>query len=388
MPDTRPGSIFDNQGICQACHNYDKHQQTDWGERWRELELLCEKHRGDGKIYDCLIPVSGGKDSHFLVKTLKEDMGMTPLLFTVTDPFTKTNAGAHNIKNLIERFGCDHFAFTLNTDLHRQIIRKDFEENLHPLRILEMLIYIVPTMFAANLGIPLVFYGENSSFLYGTSPDDIPDALPSIRAMYDVLRTDFWGKNPSDDVIPDSISPTMKEQLEKRPIANMKIGEALRRHLRMLESQTLPEVYYMSYYAPWDDEEHYELAKQYDFQDLEGEWIREGWLENYTQIDSYGYLVHIWCKYPKFGFQRVTDMMSRWIRKGGISRDKALEIMRPAHLGGDINNFKDHLLDPTALEDFCNFCGYSKERFWAIVDRHYNRDIFEERPEGWQLKEK
>jgi len=366
MPDTRPGLTFNDEGVCQACLNFDRRQKTDWQQRWQLLSKLCAQYRGDGTTYDCLIAVSGGKDSHFLVHTLKE-FGMHPLLFNVTDPFTTTKAGAHNLPNLSNHFGCDLQQFTLNVDLHRKLIRHDFETELNPLKVIEMLIYILPTFHAAMLDIPLVFFGEDSGYLYGGSKEDTPDALPSIRAMYDVLRTDFWGKNPTREA-----------------------GKELRLCMYPATFGHV-QVHYMSYYVPWDDEENYKVAKQHGFRDLEGEWRREGWLENYTQIDSYGYLVHIWCKYPKFGFQRVTDMASRWIRKKKGNWRKAIyDLTQPWNrkeaMGIDVPP-KDHKLDPLALKDFCNFCGYSERRFWSIVDRFYNKDIFEETPGGWRLKE-
>ncbi len=71
MPDTRPGSIFDEEGVCQACRNYEKRSSTDWDLRKKELDELCDKYRRNDGYYDCLIPVSGGKDSHRIVYEMK-----------------------------------------------------------------------------------------------------------------------------------------------------------------------------------------------------------------------------------------------------------------------------------------------------------------------------
>ena len=65
MPDTRPGIKFDDDGICYPCIHYEKSKTTNWEKRWKELESLCDKYRGsNGNGYDCIIAVSGGKDSH------------------------------------------------------------------------------------------------------------------------------------------------------------------------------------------------------------------------------------------------------------------------------------------------------------------------------------
>ena len=77
MPDTRPHITFNKEGICIACQNNEKKKTIDWDERYKELEELCNKYRrktpGD---YDCIIAVSGGKDSHYQVHVMKELMNM------------------------------------------------------------------------------------------------------------------------------------------------------------------------------------------------------------------------------------------------------------------------------------------------------------------------
>lgn len=109
MPDTRPGITFNEEGVCSACQSYEHRKFVDWDKRWEELKVLCDKYRGmngpDG--YDCIIAVSGGKDSHFQVYVMKVLMGMNPLLVSAEDNFPMTQAGMHNIKNISEAFGCD-----------------------------------------------------------------------------------------------------------------------------------------------------------------------------------------------------------------------------------------------------------------------------------------
>ena len=100
MPDTRPGIRFDGEGVCQACRAEEKKDKTDWNARFEELKKLCDRLRSKGNSYDCIIAISGGKDSHFQTHVMKELMGMNPLLVTVEDNFPMTQAGMHNIKNI------------------------------------------------------------------------------------------------------------------------------------------------------------------------------------------------------------------------------------------------------------------------------------------------
>ncbi len=75
-------------------------KNVDYKKRWQELEALCNKYRGMNgpNGYDCMIAVSGGKDSHFQTYIMKEKMGMNPLLVSVEDNFPMTKAGVHNLK--------------------------------------------------------------------------------------------------------------------------------------------------------------------------------------------------------------------------------------------------------------------------------------------------
>lgn len=107
MPDTRPGIIFNEEGICSACQSFERRKFIDWDKRWKEFEQLCDKYRGGGEGYDCAIAVSGGKDSHYQVHLLKNVMHMNPILFSVEDNFPMTEAGRHNLRNISEEFGCN-----------------------------------------------------------------------------------------------------------------------------------------------------------------------------------------------------------------------------------------------------------------------------------------
>jgi len=97
-------------------------------------------------------------------------------------------------------------------------------------------------------------------------------------------------------------------------------------------------------------------------------------VENFDQVDSRAYLVHSWLKYPKFGHASATDYASRLLRYGLITKKEAIKLIKE----------HDHNLDPLAVRDFCEFLGYRESEFWSIIDRFYNRDIFEKN-EIWRV---
>lgn len=354
MPDTRPGSVFDDEGICGACRNYEKRSTIDWDKRREELRELCDKYRRDDGYYDCVIPVSGGKDSHFLVYMMKEKMGMNPLLITVGDPFTKTQAGQKNYRNLGETFNCDHMLFELSIDLFRKVTKFGTEEVGEPLRFVEIALYTVPTKLAIQLGIPLIVYGENGSYEYGSTDVDTGYGLETFQKVFSRINMDFWlergiSKKELNGVIP----PTQAE------LDNLN-----------------PKLIYMSYFAPWNSTTNLEVAKRYGFGDLAHEWKREGYIEDFEQIDSEGYLVHLWMKYPKFGFQRTSDIASRRVREGKLGLQEAKRLIME----------NDHKLDQRSMQDFIDFLGYSRKQFWDIVEKFWNREIFEKVDGIWRLK--
>lgn len=330
MPDSRPGSRFVD-GVCGACRNFAARKEVDWSERGRELDEVLSRFRGD-RPYDCIVAVSGGKDSHRLVKEIV-DRNMRPLLVTVNDSFTHTTAGTQNLRNLITKFNLNHWEYTISHDLFVRATRWAFEQTGEALKFVEYAIYTIPYMLAQQMGIGLVVFGENSAFEYGGTEDNTYVANPDLNAMVRKIESEyeFWSEGGISPSEVDTIKPKVADY---------------------------PLVMYMSYFIPWSSLDNYEIAKGLGFRDIEGEWDRKGTIENFEQIDSYAYMVHLWLKYPKFGFQRVSDIASRRVREGRLSLEEAKLLISE----------KDRELDPVALKDFCSTCGYTEEEFWKIVN--------------------
>lgn len=356
MPDTRPGITFNKDGICIACQNNAKKENVDWSSRFDELKVLCDKYRRkeEGQ-YDCIIAVSGGKDSHYQVYVMKELMNMNPLLITVEDYFTMTEAGKHNQQNITEAFGCNLIAFKPNRRAGKIISRYMFEKYGRPLWYIDRLLYTVPLYYAASLNIPLLVYGENVSYEYGGVND---------KETYSARDQIFNGVAPDislDELVAAGVSRDELAYLEAPS----------RELLNKLEP------IYLSYFVKWNAIKNYEIAKRFGFKDLTHEWDRTNHIENFNQIDSYGYLLNAWMKYPKYGHAYATDYASRWIRYGVLSREDGLKLVEE----------RDHALDPKIIDDFCQFTGMSVNEFYNALDKLYNKDLFEKNEfEQWRLR--
>lgn len=372
MPDTRPGIIFDEEGICSACRSFERRNTIDWKERWKEFEALCSRYRGMNGTgnYDCAVAVSGGKDSHYQVYIMKEKMKMNPILFSVEDNFTMTEAGKANIKNLSDEFGCNIISLKPDIRTQRILMRKTFEKHGKPTWFIDRLIYTYPLMMALKFNTPLLVYGENVSYEYGGS-----DAKETYSAK-EILRNGVASDIPIEDLLGTYSS---KDEFANKSDSKYTLSE---KDLILTKAPTVEELdkldpIYLSYFIPWDGTKNYEFSKTRGFQDLEHEWNRTHHVENFNQIDSYGYLFNGWMKYPKFGHAHGTDHAARFVRDGQWTREMAIERLK------DVESNPDRKM----IDDYIKFCGYSYKEFYEIMDRWYNSDLFEKDSYGrWVLK--
>ena len=356
MPDTRPGIKFNEESVCYPCLTHDRRMQVDWQARWQELERLADRYRGSsGNYYDCIVTASAGKDSYYQVWTMKERLGMNPLLVSI-DNFSWTDTGRQNQANMSDAFGCDMHLLSLSRKVARKMFRKGFENQLIPCWYWDRAVYTYPLQIAIRLGIPLIVYGENVNYEYGGEQiDETYSALNQVNN--NVVRPIPWDAWLDDEISMKDMNPLIQPSQEEIAAAGL-------------------DPIYLSYFEAWDGYRNFEVAKKFGFKSLEEEWVREGLSENYEQIDTIGYNVHPWFKFIKFGHQHNTDILSQWVRSGRITRSEAVEIIKT----------KEHILDRRMLADFLSFLQISEAHFWAVVDRFANRNILEKRDGVWRLQ--
>jgi len=356
MPDTRPGIKFSENDVCQACVNYKKQDETDWNQRWKELEDLCKQYRGsNGKNYDCAIAVSGGKDSHYQVYIMKEKLKMNPVLLSVGN-IDWTETGRKNLENLSETFGCDIIIHNPNRKIAKRMFKKAFEKIGSPSWYLDALIYAFPVKMAMKLGIKLLVYGEDVNYTYGGKYDtETPSAL--LQSKNDVVKP-LWNEWLDDEITEQDLESA--RQPDPDEIKNAELNPI-----------------YLSYFVPWNSHHNYEVAKLWGFQHLAHEYQRESSIDIYDQIDSLSYLLNPFMKYLKFGHAYATDIASRWIRYGLKTRNEMIPIVEKY----------DKVLDQGVVEKFCQFTNMSTHEFWKILDNWYNPELFERDSDGiWHPK--
>jgi N-acetyl sugar amidotransferase len=356
MPDTRPNIKFID-GVCAACINFEKQKATNWDERWKELEKVCDTYRGNSENdYDCAIAVSGGKDSHFQTYVFKEKLKMNPLLITVGN-IDWTETGRKNLENISETFGVDIIMKQPNRKLTRKMFRKAFEKIGSPSWYLDYQMYSFPVKMCIKLGIKLLVYGEDVNYTYGGEYDkETPSAV--FQPLNDVSKP-VWKEWFKDDEI---------SELDLQSIRQPTVDECKDAGLNPI---------YLSYFVPWNSHHNFQVAQRWGFRHLGHEYEREGSIDNYDQIDSISYLLNPYMKYLKFGHSVATDNASRWIRYGMKTREEMIPYVEE----------KDGKLDQGIVEKFCEFTHLSIDEFWKIMDKWYNTELFEkDRDDIWRPK--
>jgi len=345
----RPNT-YDRDGVCGACINSEAKKSIDFKARQDWLTEYIKANKTNPE-YDCVVAVSGGKDSHMIVRRLYENHGVkNALLVSVTDEFTHTQAGKYNISNLVCKYNCDLITYRCQPETFKRETKKDFEESLHPLKWIEEKIYEIPVKIAKAYGIKLIFFGENSAFEYGET-----DKLEIFH--------------PSSLKEVDGIS--LKYDPKPQPFGVVK---SVPRHILRDDVNII----YMGAIYPYSIADSLQCARSIGFKDLDDfdEWPRQGSIEQYTQIDSIAYIIQLFTKYPKYAYQRVADIACRFVREGTMTREKARELI----------DQKDHICDPMAKEDFCKTIGISIAEFDATIEKWYNPNLFEKVDGKWVVK--
>jgi N-acetyl sugar amidotransferase len=358
LPDTRPHLALDRSGICNACRAHGAKRAIDWAGRDRQLADVANnaRQRASPRGYDCLIPVSGGKDSTWqTVKCL--ELGLKPLAVTWKTP-GRTEIGRRNLENLIA-MGVDHIDWQISPMVEARFMVKAFERFGSTAIPMHLALFNIPLTLATKLRIPLVVWGENSAFEYGAAEEGHTGfSLDEtwLRA-YGVTH----GTTASDWIDRDLTAKDLAAYFGPDP------DELVASGVRAI---------FLGYYLPWDPEETYRVAQAHGFRsDAKGP--RTGYYD-FADIDDDFISIHHWMKWYKFGFTRLFDNLSLEIRNGRMTRERAVAIVRET---GDQTPWRD-------IARFCAFTGYSESRFFETAARFLNRAIWCRRLDGaWWIPE-
>lgn len=350
---TRPRIQFDEQGRCNACVWTEQKKSIDWNARTDELKALLDRHRRTDGGFDCVVPVSGGKDGSYVAWNLKHKYGMNPLAMTVT-PALALELGNQNLRNFIAS-GYNHIQISPDAEAMRQLNRTGFIEMGFPYYGWLIAIQSAVVRMTVKLGINLIFYGEDGEVEYGGSTET------ASRATYDVdYMQRVYLEGGHEAVLDRSGLPLSALNFFRFPSED---------ELR----QSKLEIAHWSYFESWDPYRNYLTAKE--FCGLrEAEESNNGTFTNFAQNDQALYALHTYLMYLKFGFGRATQDAGIEIRRGAMGRDQALNLVRIYD-----NHYPEEFID-----DYLQYYGMTAEEFDAVLDRWANKDLFEKIDGRWE----
>jgi len=351
MPDTKPDLWFDDDGVCSACRNYGARANIDWDARAKEFAGLIEKYRcADGNHWDCIIPVSGGKDSTAM--TLKMlDLGMNPLCVTSTT-CDLSEIGRKNIEN-IKNLGVDYIEFSPNPVVRRRLNRIGLMQVGDISWPEHVGIFTIPVNAAVRYRVPLIIWGENSQNEYGGPAAAVKSNTLNRRWLEEFGG--LLGMRTSDITC-------MDESIEERHLIPYiyPTDEDLR--------EAGVTGLFLGHYFPWDGYANAQLACEHGFTTYQS--TVEGSVFDYENLDNHQTGIHDYFKFLKFGFGRATDIVCLHIRRGRLSREEGLEMVKK-HDG----RFPWSYLGKS-LEDILAPLEITVEEFIAICDRFTNKKLF------------
>ena len=356
---TRPRIEFDTNQICNARQWSKEKKILDWNTRQNELLKILEDNRSKTGGFDCIVPVSGGKDGSYVAHQLKHKYGMNPLTVTVK-PALSLNIGNKNLENFIAS-GYSHLHISTNPKVLDKLNKYGFIEKGFPYYGWLIAIMTAVIRIALNFKISLIFYGEDGEIEYGGSTESKNKIFYNIDYMKKVYLEGGYQKVLDKIKLDDDISdadlqfftfPTDKE----------------------LDDSQLAFAHW-SYFEPWDSYRNYIVAKEHCGL-IEKDAGNNDTFTNFAQNDQALYSLHAYLMYLKFGFGRATQDAGIEIRRGAMDREQALNLV----------SMYDNSYPYDLIETYLNYYNMSKVEFDLILDKFVNRDLFEKKDGIWMPK--
>jgi N-acetyl sugar amidotransferase len=356
-PETKPDLHFNEEGVCSACIAAEqKDKGIDWKQREKDFKDIVEHYKlPPGKIgYDCLIPVSGGKDSTYQAYFMKEVCGLNPLCVCF-ETTAVTELGQKNLDNLT-KMGMDVIHFKKNNVVYKKMVVESFKRVGDEMWPNHIGIFTIPVMMAVKFNIPLIIWGENPQQEYGG---------PSLETVKNRILNRKWleefggllGNRIQDMIGVDGITEKeltpyfypSDEDIERVGVTGIFLG----------------------HYFFWDARKQLEIVKKHGFS-IKEDGPTEGTYTNYENIDEKLVSLHDYLKYVKYGFGRASDHACIDIRNNRITREEGLKLVK--QFDGKYPHY--------GINEFIKYSGMSKEEVDEIIDSFTNPILFAQDENG------
>lgn len=335
---------IDDEGVCSACRVAEDSigiPDEVWKakeEKFSELvETLTSQNTSN---YDCIIPVSGGKDSYYQTHKLAVDYGLKPLLVTYHGN-NYLPEGDYNRDQMRQVFNADHLVLGPSVEvlkkLNRICFRKMGDMNWHN----HCGIMTVPIQIAVRFKIPFILWGEtymDFSGMYDT--DDLPEFSARNRHEHDLRGFEWY------DMLEDPIDKLNEKDLLWAQYPSDK--DILDVGVRGI---------YLGNYFKWKPNEQTEIMKKKYGWKASDKPFERTYRTMSNLDDRYENGVHDLLKFIKFGYGRASDHASKDIRTGDMTREQGMEMVRQY----------DHVVS-SDLYHWLDYVGMQENEFWATAD--------------------
>ena len=351
FPETKPDLHLNDQGICSACESAGKKKaEIDWDQRKRQFFEIIERARIplNKPGYDCVIPVSGGKDSTYQAYFIKEVCGLNPLCVCF-ETTAVTELGQKNLDNLSKR-GIDLIHFKKNDVAYKKMVIEGFRRVGDEMWPNHLGIFTVPIRFAVNFKIPILIWGENPQLEYGSPSGYVESPILDRRWM-----EEYGGL--LGNRIQDMIGVAGLTERDLTPYFYPSDEEIRSIGLRGL---------FLGHYFFWDARKQLEVVKDWGFS-VKTDGPVEGTYTNYENLDEKMHGLHDYLKFVKYGFGRATDHACIDIRNNRLTRQEAVSLVLKY----------DGKYPHQAVQSFQEYTGLSKNEIDQVIDSFTNPSLFE-----------
>ncbi len=360
-PNTKPDLSFNDEGICNACISFKKRNQINWKNREKEfLNIVKKIKKNRSSDFDCIVPVSGGKDSTYqVIKALEYGL---KILCVNSRTCSLTPLGTQNLEN-IKNLGVEMIELSPNSNIRKKLNKLCLQEIGDISWPEHISIFTFPIKIALKFNIKLIIWGENPQNEYGGPTESLENTtlnrgwLEEFGGLLGLRLTDLVEHYDFNE---DDL--TIYKYPNKEEVFNSKI-----------------ESLFFGYFFPWDGHRNAIESKKKGFKFYNG--IVEGTGVSYENLDNYQTGIHDYFKYLKYGFGRTTDIMNNLYRRKIISKEEALQKIN-AHDG----NFPTTYLGKK-LEDIIGDIDLNMDDFLKTCDKFTNKKLFKCNNEGELIKE-
>lgn len=359
-PENHPLNItFDQEGICSGCQIHEEKDTLDWSEREQKLKEILSKYKSSTKsLYDCVIPVSGARDSYFIVHLIKNIYGLKPLLVTYNKHYN-TELGIRNLAYLKTIFDCDLLTITVDPEKVKKITRVTLQKmgSIYWHCLAGQTVFPVQT--AVRFKIPLIIWGAHQGCdqVGMFSHLDEVEMTRKYRKEHDLMSFE------AEDLINETMNLTKKDL---HPFTYPTDEEI---------EQVGVKGIYLSNYIRWDSKkQHEKMISLYGYETTE----QERTFDTYNDVDCWHYSdLHDYIKFLKHGYGKVTDHACREIRLKRLTREEGIELVKR------YQNKK-----PKSLKLFLDWLGITERGFYYFINQHRDPRIWKINEDNqWELKD-